>query len=349
MKQSKSYTSLISKIFLVALGYFAVSLFFFVKEEQSYNLYFSNESYQYSTTIIDDGNISGFKTSIDYDNTYVNDNILSENDALNLIINDSDLQKDKCTNNQIAEIENRIQNNYGIIAVNLCELDIDFALEIENVIKTIYKEFPNIRGYMTNLTLANFKTSPAPLASFNYGVVFATSSKNRGYPWVIKNQILLNSSYFLDSVVLNSSLKNASDIGYFPKNTTRYSLVAHEFGHYLSFIAINKYYKPLEKFFIRKINYSIYHDVISKYKTGVLTKKIITQAYNNYNAKNPGIYFSEDDFRASISSYAVILNSQGEYIYDETIAEAFHDYYLNHNNAKPASIEIIKELKKYLK
>ena len=37
-------------------------------------------------------------------------------------------------------------------------------------------------------------------------------------------------------------------------------------------------------------------------------------------------------------------NSTGNYIYDETIAEAFHDCYLNGDNAKKASQIILETL-----
>jgi hypothetical protein len=49
-------------------------------------------------------------------------------------------------------------------------------------------------------------------------------------------------------------------------------------------------------------------------------------------------------FRESISKYAVSKDSTGSYIYDETIAEAFHDCYLNGSKAKPASRMIMKVL-----
>ena len=53
-------------------------------------------------------------------------------------------------------------------------------------------------------------------------------------------------------------------------------------------------------------------------------------------------------WRRTISSYAVSRDEKGNYIYDETIAEAFHDYYLNGKRAKLASKEIIKVIRKYM-
>ena len=53
---------------------------------------------------------------------------------------------------------------------------------------------------------------------------------------------------------------------------------------------------------------------------------------------------SFDDFRSSISGYAMAKDNSGNYIYDETIAEAFHDVYINGDLAKPASNYIVKVL-----
>ena len=55
-----------------------------------------------------------------------------------------------------------------------------------------------------------------------------------------------------------------------------------------------------------------------------------------------------DGFRGTISTYAVAKDSKGNYIYDETIAEAFHDCYLNGDNAKIASKLILEVLKEKL-
>ena len=71
------------------------------------------------------------------------------------------------------------------------------------------------------------------------------------------------------------------------------------------------------------------------------------------------IYFSDgssflvykedfDTFRGSISQYALAKDNNNEYIYDETIAEAFHDVYLNKDQAVDASKYIEAVLKKYL-
>ena len=55
-----------------------------------------------------------------------------------------------------------------------------------------------------------------------------------------------------------------------------------------------------------------------------------------------------DEWRGTISKYALAKNNRGEYIYDETIAESFHDVYLNKNNASDASKYVVEVLKKKL-
>ena len=55
-----------------------------------------------------------------------------------------------------------------------------------------------------------------------------------------------------------------------------------------------------------------------------------------------------DEWRGTISKYALAKNNRGEYIYDETVAESFHDVYLNKNNASDASKYVVAVLKKRL-
>ena len=74
---------------------------------------------------------------------------------------------------------------------------------------------------------------------------------------------------------------------------------------------------------------------------------MLQEAYNNYKS-DTNTTLSFDEWRGTISGYALAKDNNGEYIYDETIAEAFHDTYLNKDNARDASKYIIKVLKKYL-
>ena len=89
--------------------------------------------------------------------------------------------------------------------------------------------------------------------------------------------------------------------------------------------------------------FKVYND----FNANNYSKTLIEEAYNNFIREN-GVLYDFDNFRASISTYAMAKDDKGNYIYDETIAEAFHDVYLNGTNAKIASRYIVSVLEKYI-
>ena len=115
-----------------------------------------------------------YKTAIIYDNTYSGVKINKDADAFALIVTDSVNQKNNCPSD-IKKVEDEIIKNYGITAVNLCEMDVDFARELGNVFKKIYDEYPSVRGYITNLTLVNVSMTDNYIAAFMPVFNFATS------------------------------------------------------------------------------------------------------------------------------------------------------------------------------
>jgi len=285
-------------------------------------------------------------TSIIYDYQYFNQMTFNSiDDANRLIVSDSNRQKDNCLP-EIVMIENEIVNNYGITAVNLCEMDTEFALELRNVISYVYNEFPNSRNYMTNITLANIE-GVTYMAAFMPVFTFATSRTANNYPVVIKSQILLNAKYFLDVDKLESSVAYGVKSGYFPKNANRASTVAHEFAHYLSYVALCRHYNAGKLVFVSASSSSLLYKVYADFNNGNFSYSMLQTAYKRYLEKYDDT-ISFDDFRKSISTYAVAKDKSGNYIYDETIAEAFHDCYLNGDYAKPASKVIIEVLKEKL-
>ena len=237
---------------------------------------------------------------------------------------------------------------YGLTAVNLCEVDTGFAKEISNVFKKIYSEYPEARGYLTNLSLANVKITEGYIAAFMPVFIFATSNSDNQYPAIIKTQILLNSSYFLNKERLNNSVTSGSKTGHFPKNATMYSPVAHELGHYLSFLAMMKSYNMESILLIDNNKVYDLNQLIEDFSEGNHSLKMINEAYEKYK-KDTKDNIEFDKWRATISGYAVAKKNNGQYIYDETIAESFHDVYLNGNKASTASKYIINVLKEKLK
>lgn len=315
--------------------------------------YFSTSNQDYAEEITQSSSTNNtsikkgkYSTVIITDNTYSGAKIITSKDAYELIVKDSVVQKSNCPE-EIKEIEDEIISKYGITAVNLCEMDINFAKEISNVFGKIYEEYPSVRGYLTNISLINASLSDGYIAAFMPVFNFATSSSASTYPWVIKTQVLLNTTYFLNTTRLEASVKDGSNSGHFPPNSTMYSPIAHELGHYLSFLAMMKYYEINSILMIDNNNIETFYDIYSDYCDGNYSLEMITEAYNNY--KNEiGTTLDIDAWRGQISNYAVAKNNKGDYIYDETIAEAFHDVYLNGDNANIVSKYVVSVLKSKL-
>lgn len=333
----------------IVLGIIVLIIFLWILNKND-NYYFSPDGYD-DNDIIDVANKNSstknkYSTVIISDNTYEGVKIKDKNDAYELIEEDSVSQKDNCPK-KILEIENQIIEKYGITAVNLCEMDVDFAKELINVFEKIYTEYPSVRGYITNLTLVNATLSNNYIAAFMPVFHFATNLSTTTYPWVIKTQVLLNTSYFLNPSRLESSVHDGSSSGHFPQNATIYSPVAHELGHYLSFLAMMNNYDMTSILLIDDTNVETLYNVYDDFGKGNFSLQMIEEAYTNYK-KDTNTTLTIDEWRATISSYAVTKDNSGNYIYDETIAEAFHDVYLNGNEATDASKYVVSVLKKKL-
>lgn len=298
----------------------------------------SSDNNSVSTT-----NNSKYTTVIVYDNTYSGVKIANSRDALNLISKDSTSQKDKCPK-EIKAIEDEIIKSYDITAVNLCEMDLEFAHELINVLKKVYTDYPSIKGYITNLTLVNASLSDRYIAAFMPVFTFATADTKSKFPQVIKTQVLLNTSYFLNQERLLAAVKQSTEVGHFPPNTTIYSPLAHELGHYLSFIAMMKSYKLDSILLVDEKKLTNFSNIFADFSAGEYSLKIINEAYEKYK-KEVETTLTLDEWRGTISQYALAKDNNGKYIYDETIAEAFHDVYLNGENATDASKYIVNILK----
>ena len=296
----------------------------------------------------DTGNKRGkYKTAIITDNVYSGISVKSIDEAKELIVKDSTDQKKSDYPKEIIDIENSIIQKYSITAVNLKEMDVDFAKELENVIDNIYRNYPKAKGYLTNLSLTNMGISNGgAIAYFMPIFKFGLSNTSTTRPWIIKTQVHLNSTYFLNPERLDTSTEVSSKAGHFPKNATKYSPLAHEFGHYLSFIALLNHYSSNSLVLLEDSQEQKFYEIYKDFADGTFSKQMLEEAHQNYVKDNGEIGF--DDWRGIISQYALSKDESGEYIYDETIAEGFHDVYLNGDNASKPSKYIVEVLKKYL-
>lgn len=350
LNSNKNRTIAFASMVIIAIIFVGIAIYFIFTSNID-NYYFDNEITDNETEQTSTNNNTQtkgkYQTDIITDNVYHGISVDSVEDADKLIIQDSTNQKISGYSKEIIQIENSIIENYKITAVNLKEMDVEFAKELENVIKNIYIDYPNARGYLTNLTLTNLNLSQlGTIALFRPIFIFGTSDTNTTRPWVIKTQIELNSSYFLNPERIESAVETSSKSGHFPPNATKYSPVAHELGHYLSFIALLNNYDVDSILIIKDNQQDIFYKLISDFDKGVFSKKMLDEAYQNYVKDNGNINF--DEWRGQISEYALAKDDSGEYIYDETIAEAFHDVYLNGEDANPVSKYIVEVLKKYI-
>lgn len=284
--------------------------------------------------------ISFKTTSVSTTQRYIDKDVSNVNEAINLIKSDSKIQEKNC-NNIIKNIDKEIQEETQIYGVNLCEMEPETARQIYNTLNKIYKEYKGLKGYVTNLSLNNDSNS-SHLTSFKPSYVFITSSKKDTFPMVIKSQILLNSRYYLNEDYAKKVINQEIDSGNFLSNTTLQSLLAHEYAHVLTYVLALKYYESVNPIFLTKENYKNYNNAINKYKNDNFSKIIFKEAYKNYNTTE-----SEDDFQKAISLYANKKDALGNVLYNETIAEAFHDYFLHDKKASKESLEIMKVLNKY--
>lgn len=288
-----------------------------------------------------------YETDIVTNNTYEKVSLENFEDVKKLIRKDSVDQKKSNYPKEILKIEDDIIGKYSITAVNLKEMDTQFAKELEDVINEIYTYFPTTKGYLTNLTLTNLDTSQAKvIALFMPVFPFASSNTETTLPWGIKTQIQLNAKYFLNPDSMTAAINASSKAGHFPKNATKYSSVAHELGHYLSFIALLKQENIDSIMLLDEQDQEKFFNMIEDWGEGTFSKKILNEAYTSYVKDNGDIDF--DEWRGQISKYALAKNESGNYIYDETVAEAFHDFYLNKQNANNVSKYIVRVLKKYI-
>lgn len=290
----------------------------------------NNYQYGYNTTIL--------KT----DNQYFNENISNIEMAITKINNDFNEQAWSCKNNvEIGKIENNLQNTNEIINVSFCDMNIDEARKVSNVINEVYQLFPNIKGYLTNISITNDNKKNSYVASFQPIYQFVNSINDiNEYNKVNKTQILLNSYYFLNDDTLKKQVKE----NWYVKDADWESLIAHELGHYINYVTLLKEKKIENVILVTKENESSINNIIEIVNNQTYSKELVTEALNNYNTKY-NTNLNMEEYTLLISNYANQKNSQNEYIYDEIIAESVHDYYLHKKNANNASLEIINILK----
>lgn len=354
---NKKLVRKVLKIFsLIILGIVSVLLLLFLYMRIIHFYRYANDKYYYdyyddsNAVRLDEqdniNNSDNYSTVIDHTTKYINQNIYSRQFASSLIAKESLKQEDKC-NNDLGDIEQQIKRVTDIYGINLCEISMDDANNLLVVLKKIYMNYPFLKGYVTNITIVNDGGVDSYIAAFKPTFTFATSNSENKFPFIIKVQVFLNSSYYLNDDYFKLVIKNAVSSGHFPKDTTKYSLIAHEFGHVITYVLAINYYNSMNTLVVSFDDFSKYASTLREYSDSKFAKIIFDESYINYKGKYGNI--SEENFISNISGYANSYDSNGNIMYNETIAEAFHDYYMHGDEAKKESLEIMNVINKYIK
>ena len=282
-----------------------------------------------------------------YNVTLLNNDLQYENEIVkNKLVAKEYIKKDYTSQNmycfnefEVEKIALDIEEEHNIASVSFCDMSIEKAEKIKSVIDRIYTLFPNAEGALTNINITNTKSKKEYIAKFQPLSQFVNVSNDiNKFNKVNKTQILLNSYYFLNDKSDFEKEKYVSD-AYLE------SFIAHEFGHYISFLSLLKEKNMEDIILVTKDNYKNIDEVVNLYNNDY-AKLLVNEALKRYNSK----YGSNNinDFAGSISLYAGLEGADGEIVYEEVIAEAVHDYFLHGDNMSNASKEIINILKEKL-
>ena len=160
--------------------------------------------------------------------------------AIEIIHKDFDEQSWLCENDiDISRVEYDLEENFAIPSVSFCDAPYEVTLKLKDVITNMYNMFPNIQGALTNITITNATSSDKYIAYFQPLYQFVNINENiNSFNKVNKTQILLNSYYFLNEEMLNGSIENIVGNNWYVNDATWESTVAHELGHYISFVIL---------------------------------------------------------------------------------------------------------------
>lgn len=302
----------------------------------------------------EDGLRKGLTTVIEYDKVFYAQ-IDSLEEAKQAIASYGEMQREKYDNEKVIKIEKQLEEKYDIAAVNFGEMDLQTAKDIKKACDYMFKTYPELKGTLTNLSLANFPMDTASATAITESKEFIIHDEFEQTPFVMKYQIVLSAAKYLKRDKLLATCKEMVEIGHWPKGTNITSLVVHELGHQALDVVAMKEFGLIENgefkgIYITEEN----RDCFAGYITDSLSanqevpKKLIADAYISWQTKY-GHTGTEEEFRKSISDYALGIQADGGISYPETVAEAVADVYLHGKKAADASKAITEILAERMK
>lgn len=336
-KKDNNFSTMLSLASLAIIGFFIMSL---IRGNDLYKPFFYLKRQA-------DSYIYGYHTSIIKTDNIYNDKVINNyEEAIKLIKDDLKTQHWKCSRKTEQSMYQRdLESITGIPVVSFCDVSDNETQKLTEVIKKMYLLFPNITGALTNISITNATTNSEYIARFQPMFQFVNTNNDiNNYNKVNKTQILLNSYYFLNDNILINPISNLVGEDWYVKDATWESTIAHELGHYITFVTFLRKNGLDNITFVTVENEEKINEIMKKFDNGDFTMAILNKALNNYNNK----YSTNMDintFALTISKYAGTKDKNGNLIAAETIAEAIHDYYLHGNNCLKSSYEIVNVIK----
>lgn len=260
------------------------------------------------------------------------------------------LRKTASDNEEIREIEKRLEDTYEIEAVNLQDLDLEMAQYIEEACKYMYNRYPSLKGFLTNIAVQeDISVTDGIIAKYETQTFIEPPEEYDLYPFCIKRQILLNAEDFYKPQRMKNMIKRSIMEGHWRENTTITSIFIHELTHCLLDSIVYKNNGLDKVVCITEEKGDAFTECVTQDLAinQTLEKDICNTAYKNYLLENEECTYEE--FCLQISGYAVGLQEDGGISYGETIAEAMTDIYINGDNCTSASKAIINEMEARLK
>lgn len=203
--------------------------------------------------------------------------------------------------------KNKIKK-HNISKLEIKHIDKKALSGILNNMEKVYNDFPHLKGKIKQIT----EVTVSSKAGMNIE------------PQTDGTYIMeINTRTFSDRNIAKKMYANDVRTNYHPKNGSYKDMGIHEAGH----MALNE---------ILKKKYTNLNAMATDWNNNITSQKIVNEAFNNL--KISGIMQKRKALK-EISTHAVKFNS------NETIAEAFVDYYTNKNKSTRLSKEIVDIMK----
>ena len=212
----------------------------------------------------------------------------------------------------LSEFQQYTKERLGITDLDIKGLSVEGVTKTMEQIEAVYNDFPQLRGYVSGLGQAVPDLKRVPMST---------------HPADDLSSVTLNFNpvMYHDLTKLKKRYARQVELGASPLGTSWEHIGLHEMGH------------VAEGYLIRR-RYTGIADMERDWTECVTASEIISAAKNTLY----GMDYPLEKARIRISSYAMQSES-------ETLAEAFCDYYANGDSARPFSLAIMREIRRWLK